>query len=127
MALQLVYNDEQGITNNEAYARIGRIDVNRITDSCEFRVIIYHTVSTRSKSDPLARKGPVGGYKYLLTGNTYTTYLADTVLAEENKTITSQLYTWLKQHVDKAEADIGENDDRVNHGHSIDWTAATDV
>ena len=28
MALQLVYNDEQGITNNEAYARIGRIDVN---------------------------------------------------------------------------------------------------
>tara|TARA_Y100000004_G_scaffold168593_1_gene202067 strand:+ start:539 stop:751 length:213 start_codon:yes stop_codon:yes gene_type:complete len=70
----------------------------------------------------------VGGVRYRLHGDDYTTYLGDSVLKEANKTTVSQLYAWLKQHDDKAEADIPQESVKdENFGNGINWTTATDV
>ena len=130
MALQISYTDKQGITNSSAYCRISQIEHNLLNSTCTFRVYLYHNSAARSKSDELLRKNPVGGTTYIVYGDDYTTYLADSVLKEANKTTASQLYAWLKQHDDKDEAnmpeDVANNTSRNNHGNGINWTTATD-
>jgi len=128
MALQISYTDKQGITNSSAYCRISHIEHSLLNSTCTFRVYLYHNSTARSKSNDLLRKNPVGGVKYRVYGDDYTTYLGDSVLQGANKTTVSQLYAWLKQHDDKAEADIPQESAKdENFGNGINWTTATDV
>ena len=121
MALQLNYTDETGTTHSEAYVRLAKIDMD--TTRCEFHAVIYHNAAARSKSDATAEKLPVKVIPYHVVGDGFTTYLAESVLKAADKSLLTQLYAWLKTHVDTATDPTGNS----NMGHNIDWTTATDV
>ena len=124
MALQISFTDKRGVANTEAYVRINSVDLSLLQNSCEFDVHIYHNATARSKSDADQRKQAVFHITYTLWGDTFNTYLADSVLKQNEKSLLSQLYTWLKLHQDLATM---TTDDRFNHGNNINWTTATDV
>ena len=125
MALQISYTDRRGVTNTQAYVRIEAIEYDIVNSICKFRVNFYHNATTRSKADESQRKRIIEGIQYQLWGSPYNTYLAESVLKAEDKSLISQLYVWLKTHVDLQ--DHIQPDDRFNHGHNINWTTATDV
>ena len=121
MALQLNYTDDTGTTHSEAYVRLMKIEIE--TTRCEFHAFIYHNAAARSKSEATAEKQTVKAILYHLVGDSFNTYLAESVIREADKSVLTQLYAWLKTHVDTATDPTGN----PNMGHGIDWTTATDV
>tara|TARA_Y100000758_G_C16058896_1_gene424038 strand:+ start:1338 stop:1703 length:366 start_codon:yes stop_codon:yes gene_type:complete len=121
MALQLNYTDSTGTTHSEAYVRLAKIQMN--TTRCEFHAMIYHNAAARSKADAKAEKETVRVIVYHLVGTSFDTYIAESILKTEDKSLLTQLYAWLKTHVDTATDPTGN----PNMGHDVDWTTATDV
>jgi len=121
MALELSYTDESGTTHSEAYVVLKKIEME--TTNCGFHAFIYHNESARSKSDAKAEKMVVKVLQYHLVGDSFDTYLAESVLKAADKSLLTQLYAWLKTHVDTPTDPTGN----PNMGHDIDWTTATDV
>ena len=125
MALQISYTDRRGVANTQAYARIETIEHDLANSICKFRVNFYHNAATRSKSDESQRKRIIEGIQYQLWGEVFNTYLSESVLKSSDKSLMSQLYAWLKTHIDLY--DSVQEHDRFNHGHDIDWTQAIDT
>ena len=121
MALQLNYTDKSGTTHSEAYVRLVKIEMSATL--CQFHAFIYHNEAARSKSDPLSEKETVCTIPYHLVGDSFNTYLLESILKSDGKSLLTQLYAWLKTHVDTP-IDIKGN---PNMGHDIDWTTAIDA
>tara|TARA_Y100000296_G_C4934846_1_gene138466 strand:- start:54 stop:425 length:372 start_codon:yes stop_codon:yes gene_type:complete len=123
MALQISYTDKSGATHAEAYVKIEVVKWTTTKSICEFEVGVYHNAAARSKNNEADKKVLVDHYRYHISGDTHTTYLAESVLKEADKSLMSQLYAWLKTHVDTENDPTGN----PNMGHDINWTTATDV
>jgi len=123
MSLQISYTDKSGTVHPEAYVKIEVVKWTTRQSVCEFDIGIYHNVTTRSKDNEANRKQLVDHYQYHISGSSYTTYLAEDVLKESGKSLLTQLYAWLKTHVDTPTDPTGN----PNMGHDIDWTIATSI
>ena len=123
MALQISYTDKSGAIHSEAYVKIDRITWVLAKSICQFDVGIYHDIRTRSKDDETKEKELVAHYKYHLNSEAYSIYLGEDVLKTADKSPLSQLYSWLKTHVDTPTDPTGN----PNMGHDIDWTTAIDA
>tara|TARA_Y100001973_G_C5185256_1_gene327424 strand:+ start:1592 stop:1957 length:366 start_codon:yes stop_codon:yes gene_type:complete len=121
MALQLNYTDETGTTHSQAYVRIVKLEVD--SDRCDFHAMIYHNAASRSKSDGTAEKKAVAVIPYHIVGDNFNTYLAESIIKQEDKSVLTQVYAWLKTLVDTPTDPTGN----PNMGHDIDWRTATDV
>ena len=128
MALQISYTDEMGTTHSNAYAKIEVVRLKFKEASADLYVYIYHNAAARSKGNEAAQKKDVTQLAYILTGSTYTTYLADSTLLTDEKSLLTQLYAWLKQHNDGPLTHTDPEGERIiNEGNNINWTTATDV
>ena len=107
MAIQKSITDSAGVTHAQAYARV--LVVQGIQDPFQtlIRVGVYHNAAARSKDAPANTKELLF---YDWGNDTTSTYFADTVLAEENKSPLTQAYVWLKAQTDFM---------------GIDWTTGT--
>lgn len=124
MALQISLTDKRGVDNTQAYVLINEIQVLPLAKVCYFQAQIWHNAAARSKSDAAQIKAPVLFIRYQVSGSDFDTYITDSVIKQNDKSLISQLYAWLKQHNDLA---TPSSDNRENHGRDIDWTTATDV
>jgi len=126
MALQISFTDRSGIDNTQAYVVINEVQLLPLQKTCYFQATIWHNATTRSKSDATQTKNAVFHIRYQLSPSDFDSYIADAIIKQNDKSLTSQLYTWLKQHEDLTTV---PNDEpiRDNHGRNIDWTTATDV
>jgi len=126
MALQISYMDKRGVDNTQAYVVVNEIRLLPVRKICQFKAQIWHNSTARSKSDATQVKNPVYIIEYQISGSDFDTYLIDSVVKQNNKSVISQIYVWLKQHKDLV---TRPNDDPIfdNHGRGIDWTTATDV
>tara|TARA_Y100000310_G_C20551502_1_gene748321 strand:+ start:720 stop:1106 length:387 start_codon:yes stop_codon:yes gene_type:complete len=128
MALQISYTDDMGATHSEAYAKIEVIRVKFKESVADLYVYIYHNAAARSKADASTQKKEIIQIPYIITDSAFTTYLADTELLTNGKSLLVQLYTWLKQHNDGPLTHTEPEGHRlVNEGNNINWTTATDV
>jgi len=98
MAIQKSITDEQGVTHSSAYSRIRAINLNYGGTSAEVIMVldIFTNAAARSKGDTDEEKLPVLSSQVAITGNDFTTYFADSVLAGNTTTPIKQGYTWLK-------------------------------
>lgn len=124
MAIQISFTDRRGVANTQAYVRVYDLHINFQQKICDIQLAIFHNAAARSKADEAQIKQFVHRIDYKLWGTTFDTYLADSVIQANGKSLLGQIYTWLKQHKDLADI---PSDDRFNHGNNIDWTTATDV
>tara|TARA_Y100000310_G_scaffold254185_1_gene261258 strand:+ start:1094 stop:1468 length:375 start_codon:yes stop_codon:yes gene_type:complete len=124
MALQISFTDKRGVANTEAYVIINEINLLPLQKICYFQAQMWHNSTARSKADATQRKAPVFHIDYRVTESDFDTYVTDSVIKQNDKSLMSQLYTWLKQHEDLA---IPPTAKRENHGRNINWTTATDV
>ena len=125
MALQISYTDKRGVANTAAYAKINAVEIDSVLSTATVKISIYHNAATRSKSDETQQKATVQGVEYIIYGDAFSTYLAESVIKAVDKSALTQAYAWLKQHVDTGTG--ADEDDRFNHSKGINWTTATDV
>ena len=124
MALQISFTDSRGVDNTQAYVIIDDIELLPLQKVCQFKAKMWHNAAARSKSDEAQIKGPVFFIRYKVYGSDFDTYITDSVVKQNDKSLQSQLYAWLKQHNDAATPSPSQNE---NHGRGINWTTATDV
>ena len=125
MALQISYTDKRGVANTEAYVKINAVEIDSVLSTATIKLGVYHNVAARSKSDESQKKATVQGIEYIIYGDDFSTYLAESVIKATDKSALTQAYAWLKQHVDTGTG--ADGDDRFNHSKGINWTTATDV
>ena len=127
MALQISYTDLMGATHSTAYAKIDTIKFRYTESAADIYISIFHDSNARSKSDAAATKKQLMSIIYVLKDSTYSTYLADSVLLGNSKSVLSQVYTWIKTHNDGSSSHNSDGVRLLNEGNGINWTTATDV
>ena len=128
MALQVAYTDNTGTTHSEAYGKIQVLKLSYRIPELFIHVSVFHNGAARSKSDSSAIKKEIIQITYRLIDPDFSTYLADSVLLTDSKSLLSQLYTWLKTHNDGPLTHTHPEGLSIpNEGNSINWTTATDV
>ena len=117
MALKFSYADIYGVTHSDAYLMIDEITLKQ--DNVTVLYSVYHNTTARSKSTPANQKIAVISNWLTIDGSTFTTWFAETVLDDANKTPAKQAYTYLKTLSDVPNAG--------GSASGIDLTSATDV
>ena len=112
MALKFSYPENHGVTHADAYLKIDEI----LLGSADARVVysVFHNTTARSKADASNQKLSLLTASLFIEGSSFTTYLAETVLDDADKTPAKQVYTYLKTLSNVPET-------------GMDLTSATDV
>ena len=127
MALQISYTDLMGATHSTAYAKIDTIKFRYTESAADIYISIFHDSNARSKSNAANIKNKLISIIYVLKDSAYSTYLADSVLLGNSKSVLSQVYTWIKTHNDGSNTHNSGGVRLLNEGNGINWTTATDV
>lgn len=118
MAIQISYADHFGTTHGSSYVRIRAVQVLTTSSGVSHAIVdweMFVSAAARSKSDTDSMKSVIMSGSYLVDGSDFTTYFADSVLDDTNKSPMKQAYAWLKT----------KNDATDNSGYGINWTTGT--
>ena len=104
MALQVSFPDPYGASaHTAAYAMITELSMSSSpsTDAgyhLAIGISIYHNAAARSKDDVAAIKSNLGSYSFSVAADSsaFTTFFAETVLDDADKTLLKQAYAYIK-------------------------------
>jgi len=94
MAIQKSIIDDFGATHAASYTRIRKVVLTTV--SVVIEILLYHNAAARSKADLTAEKPFFSAYTFTVTGSDFTTYFAEAVLDDVNKTLLKQAYAYIK-------------------------------
>jgi len=99
MAIQISYTDNYGTTHGSSYIQISAVSIDTKIEGNFMTVLqvdVFVNAAARSKGDVSSRKASLVSATLNLTSADSTTYFADSVLDDADKSPLERGYVWLK-------------------------------